>query len=279
MFKKFPMGIAHKNSADKGMLVTPEYIVSKTDTVNVLNKFCPHRKYPLGTTGEKLEKIECQLHGFSFNSDGSPINNDRQIRCSNIKQGKSGLLWRDFTEPDSVWSDDLSKETNLVYSHITNHTSKGSWLWATDVAIDLFHVKSGTIHPLLMQQVDYSKFVLTEGDGWALQQFSDHGWWLFVYPFTFVEYNKDGCLAINTIIPDDYYNEYGFNWHTQYYYNPDVHADKRLIFETLDLTFDEDVKAAELQKGDYFPLVKMSDDLEKHCVTFGQWVKNNKRDK
>jgi hypothetical protein len=82
-------------------------------------------------------------------------------------------------------------------------------------------------------------------------------------------------LAINTIVPNDKNNEYGFDWHTQYYYNRDVHADRRIVFETLDLTYSEDVKAAELQKGNYFPLKNISDPLEKHCMTFGNWITEN----
>ena len=277
MFKKFPLAVAHKNCADKEMFVAPEYIISKSnDKVKALNKFCPHRKYPLGKTGTFLNKLQCELHGFAFNPDGTAINNNRNLSCPSVKLGRSGLLFRDFEEPDAEWVDDLANEPNLIFSHMTEHKSHGSYLWSTDVAIDLLHVKSGTIHPLLMQQVNPEVFKLSEGDGWALQKFSDQGWWLFIYPFTFIEYNREGCLAINTSIPDNYNNEYGFTWYTQYYYNKDVHADKRLIFETLDLTFNEDVKASELQKGDYYPLLKVTDDLEKHCVTYGQWVTENR---
>lgn len=273
MFDLLPIAIAHKKCIEKGMFVAPEYIVSESNgNIKALNKYCPHRRYPLGETGKFLNNIQCQLHGFAFSADGAGINNNRNLTCPSTKLGRSGLLFRDFTEPDHEWVDDLAKETDLIFSHMTSHESHGSWLWSTDIAIDLFHVKSGTIHPLLMQQVDPNEFVLEEGNGWALQRFNEQGWWLFIYPFTFIEYHREGCLAINTSIPNDYNNEYGFKWHTQYYYNRDVHADKRLIFETLDLTFDEDVKAAELQKGDYFPLLKVTDKLEKHGVTFGNWI-------
>lgn len=277
MFKTLPLAIAHRSSTDNGMYVTPEFIISKDkDQVKALKKFCPHRKYPLGTTGEIKDKLVCKLHGFSFNPDGSPINNNRNLGCANTKIGKSGIVWRDFQEPEHEWVEDLAKEQNFIYSHVTSHESKGSWLRTTDLAIDILHVKSGTIHPLLMQQVDPTEFVLEEGDGWALQKFSDRGWWVFIFPFTFIEYNRDGCLAINTSIPDDYNKEYGFKWYTQYYYNQSVRAEKRLIFETLDLTFNEDVKAVELQQGNYFPLTQASDPLEKHCITYGKWYKENK---
>jgi len=277
MFNKFPTAVAHKSCVDRGMYVTPEYIISECNgELKTLNKFCPHRRYPLGTTGEHKTQIKCKLHGFEFNPDGSPINNDKSLACSTVHLGKSGILFKDFTEPKHTWVDDLSKEQNLKYSHITTNSSKGSWLWTNDIAIDLFHVSNGLIHPLLMQQVDPAKFILEEGDGWAIQHNGNCGWWLFIYPFTFIEYSNPGCLAILSIIPTDNFIEYGFNWYVQYYYNDEVSRDRRIIFETLELTYSEDVQAAELQRGDYFPLLRMSNPLEKHCVSFGDWVIKNK---
>lgn len=276
MFKTLPTAIAHTSCADKGMYVASEYIISKVDEqVRALKKFCPHRQYPIGTTGEYVDKLVCKLHGFTFNPDGSPINNDKKLSCSDINIGKSGIVWRGFKEPDHKWVDDLANEKNLEYSHITKHTSKGSWLWNMDLAVDLLHFGVEGIHPFLSKQVSTDDLVLEEGDGWVMQTHPT-GWWVWVFPFTFIEYGDPGCLVVNYMVPHNVNNEYGFDWSSQFYYDPNVSVEKRLVFETLDLAYSEDVAAVELQRGDYYPLMKAFNHLEDHCVSWGKWYKENK---
>jgi predicted adenine nucleotide alpha hydrolase (AANH) superfamily ATPase len=81
---------------------------------------------------------------------------------------------------------------------------------------------------------------------------------------------------VNTVVPDNIDTEYGFKWITQFYYNPNIHPNNRMIFETLENVFKEDVATIELQKGNYFPLMKAINRYEDHCVHFGNWVTNNK---
>jgi hypothetical protein len=114
---------------------------------------------------------------------------------------------------------------------------------------------------------------MDHGDGWILQTCST-GWWLFIYPYTFIEYSP-GCLSVNYTTPDDPNSEFGFSWITQFYYDPVIHQSKRTEFQTLEDVFHEDVEAIEQQKGKYFPLMKSVNRLEDHCVHFGQWVKDN----
>ena len=275
MFTRLPTAIAHKSCADQGMYVTPEYIVSTVDgKTHALKKFCPHRQYPLATTGEHTDKLECKLHGFAFNPDGTPINNNRSLGCTNISVGKSGIVFRDFVEPDHQWVDDLAAETNLKFSHMTSHTSNGSWLWNMELAVDLLHLRTHGIHPLLSKQFDTDDVVLDQGDGWALQ-IHKTGWWLQLFPFTFIEYGNPGCLAVNYVVPKDVNNEYGFDWYTQFYYDARVHVNDRVVFETFDTTYSEDVVAVELQNGNYTPLVRAHDRLETQCVNWGDWYIKN----
>ena len=276
MFSTLPTAIAHKSCADEGMYVTPEYIISNVDgKIHTLKKFCPHRRYPLATTGEYTDKLECKLHGFAFNPDGTAINNNRSLVCSNISVGKSGIVFRDFTEPDHQWVNDLASESDLKYSHMTSHTSTGSWLWNMEIAVDLLHlVGNNGIHPLLSRQVNPTDFVLEEGDGWVFQK-HNAGWWLQLFPFTFVEYGNPGCLVINYVVPKDINNEYGFDWYSQFYYDPTVHVNDRVVFETFDTTYSEDIAAVELQNGKYFPLTRTSNYLETHSVNWGNWYTKN----
>jgi hypothetical protein len=191
--------------------------------------------------------------------------------------GQSGLILKNFNEPDHTWVKDLSKETELIYSHSLQGESKGSWLWLMDAEADLLHVYEAGIHPLLSRQVKLEDIQMDQGDGWILQT-HPNGWWLYIYPFSFVEYDYRGCVLINRIIPNDINTEHGFTWITQFYYRADVDINTRLLFETAESVLKEDVTTAELQKGKYFPLMNPINKYENHCVHWGEWVRKNKKD-
>lgn len=277
MFKNVPKIYAHKAAMNAGNFVTPEVILNQgTDTVaNLFHRFCPHRMYPMHTPGEVVQEVYCKFHDFKWAVDGTPLNNPKKLTCGTAQVGRSGLVFKDFVEPNHSWVDDLAAEDALEYSHSCKGTSKGSWLWLMDAEADLMHVHQNGIHPFLSKQVDLVDIQLDQGDGWILQTHPT-GWWLYIFPFTFVEYGRDGMVMVNTVIPHDIKSEYGFDWITQFYYNSSASADRRFIFETLETVFKEDVATAELQKGNYFPLMKAMNRYEDHCVHFGKWFRDNK---
>lgn len=279
MFTDPPKILAHISSLDTGNFVIPEYILNKgNNQVNLFHRFCPHRMYPLADPGTHVNEIHCKFHNFKWDQNGIPINNTKKLSCGLAELGKSGLVFKNFKEPDNHWVDDLAKETNLKYSHSCKGTSKGSWLWLMDAEADLLHVYKEGIHSFLSQQIDTEDIVLEQGDGWVLQNHPT-GWWLYIFPFTFVEYGNPGMVMVNTVVPHDEKSEYGFDWITQFYYEDSVSPDKRYIFETAEHVFKEDVAAVEVQRGDYFPLMKAVNRYEDHCVHFGKWVIEHKNDR
>jgi hypothetical protein len=143
-----------------------------------------------------------------------------------------------------------------------------------DAEADLLHLHMNGIHPFLSKQIRLDDIVMEQGDGWILQTHPD-GWWLYVYPYTFVEYGNPGCVMVNNIVPHNKNDQYGFDWITQFYYADTVDVNCRMIFETLDTVFKEDVATAELQKGNYFPLITAMNKYEDHCVHWGRWYKEN----
>ena len=275
MFKNPPRIFAHKAVVDKGNFVLPDYILNKGDnTVNLFHRFCPHRMYPLHTPGEHVDEINCKFHNFSWSKDGTPLNNPKKIHCGATTTGRSGLVFKNFKEPDHSWVDELASETELVYSHSFQGESKGSWLWLMDIEADLVHVYKGGTHPILSAQINLDEIVMDQGNGWIQQNHPD-GWWLYIFPFTFVEYGRPGCVVVQNIVPNND-TEYGFKWITQFYYAPTVTANAKILFEVLETVFREDVATAELQKGDYFPLMTAINRYEDHSVHFGKWVTENK---
>ena len=142
-----------------------------------------------------------------------------------------------------------------------------------DAEADLLHVYQNGIHPFLAQQINLEDLKLDQGDDWILQTHPD-GWWLYIFPYTFVEYSP-GCVMINYVTPKDENSEFGFDWICQFYYDPKISIDKRYVFETLVDVFKQDIEAAEKQKGPYFPLVKAMNKYEDHCVHFGKWYRKN----
>jgi hypothetical protein len=276
MFKNPPRIFAHKTVVEKGNFVLPDYILNKgTDSVNLFHRFCPHRMYPLHQPGDHIENIYCKFHAFEWAKDGTPLNNNKKITCGNTNTGRSGLVFKNFVEPRHSWVTDLENETELVYSHSIQGESKGSWLWLMDAEADLLHIHKNGIHPILANLVDLKDVITEEGDGWVIQH-QRWGFWLYIWPFTFIEYGRPGRLMINSIIPDSAESEYGFKWMSQYYYDPCIDENTRLEFQLIDSVFDEDLATAELQKGDYFPLMKASNRYEDHCVHFGKWILENK---
>lgn len=275
MFLRTPKVLAYRTCTEKGNFVTPEYIInSDVNLFNLFHRFCPHRMYPLSAPGQHVHDITCQFHNFKWNSNGEPLNNDKKLKCGSALLGKSGLLFKDFDEPDHPWVTDLTKETNLVYSHSSLGTSHGSWLWLMDAEADLLHLHKDGIHPFLSKQINLDDITLDQGEGWILQNHPD-GWWLYIFPYGFVEYGRPGKLMVNSVFPKDPNNEFGFDWITQFYYDPSVDVNQRMIFETLEKVFEEDVKTAEVQKGKYFPVMKAVNRYENHCVHWGQWFKKN----
>lgn len=276
MFNNPPRIFAHKTIVDNGNFVLPDYILNKgDDSVNLFHRFCPHRMYPLHHPGEHVENIHCKLHNFNWAKDGTPLDNPKKIHCGVTTTGRSGLVFKNFEEPDHAWVDEIANETNLVYSHCVQGESNGSWLWLMDIEADLLHIHKTGIHPLLAQMIDLKDVTTEEGDGWVIQR-QPWGWWLYIWPYAFIEYGRPGCLMVNTVIPNSADSEYGFKWVSQYYYDPSVSNERREHFQIIDPVFEEDLETAELQKGDYFPLIKSTSKYEDHCVHFGNWIKENR---
>jgi nitrite reductase/ring-hydroxylating ferredoxin subunit len=281
IFNNPPKILAHKAALKTSNFVTPEFILnSKDNAVNLLRRYCPHRMYPLGTPGQQTsENIVCKFHGFEWTKDGTPVNNDRKLGCGSATIGQSGLVFKDFKEPEHHWVTDLASETNLEFSHVLQGTSTGSWLWMMEIQADLLHIRTGedVIHPWLSSVEDLDEVNMESGDDWIIQTCST-GWWLFIYPFTFIEWSK-GCVSVNYTIPKDTDSEFGFDWITQFYYDPSVSSERRHIFEKLEDVFHEDVEAIETQKGPYFPLMNAQNRLEEHCVHYGKWVTRNRSER
>jgi hypothetical protein len=274
MFKNASKVLAHVSSMEGGNFVTPQYILNKgNDKVNLFRRYCPHRMYPMETPGTNVGEITCKFHNFKWSAVGEPLNNDKKLGCGSAATGRSGLVFKGFTEPDHQWVEDLANETGLEYSHSYQGKSTGSWLWMMEVQTDLLHLSLDGIHPIFSKMIDLSTVTLEQGNGWMLQR-HPAGWWLCIYPYTFIEWSP-GCLGINYAIPTDDKKEYGFEWITQFYYDPSISQDSRKGFEILEDVFKEDVEAIEKIKSDYFPLVKTVSYLEDHCVHFGKWVQEN----
>lgn len=276
MFKNLlPIAMAHKSVLDLGNYVLPDYILSgNSSQATLFHKNCPHRMYPLHEPGQIVQEIHCKFHNFNWDKFGVPIDNNKKLVCGTADIGKSGLVLKNFQEPEHKWVNDLAAEQNLKYSHFFSGESTGSWLWLMDAEADLLHVWRNGIHPFLAQQIKLSDLKLDQGDGWIYQEHPD-GWWVYIFPYTFIEYGKPGKLAVNRVFPKDPKSEFGFNWITQFYYEETVHPNDRLIFETMEKVFKEDVEAAERQVGPYFPLMKSDTVYESHCLHFGKWYREN----
>jgi hypothetical protein len=279
MFKNPPLILAHTASCDNGNFVTEDYIIVKDQEQYTLkDRVCPHRAYLMHNTGDVVKQIECKLHGFCWNQQGEPSNEHfyKLANKGDVTQGRSGLLFQNFTEPNAEWVDVIASEKNLRYTKsYTGHTN-ASWLWMMDLNSDLLHFRQNGVHPRQSLETPLETLDLRQGDSWC-QQISATGFWLFVFPFHQIDY-EPGKLGITRNIPDDINNEYGFSWHTQIYYDDNIDSISRDIFEEMLVSvYLEDVEVVEKTKRPFFPLKRGVNKWEDHTLHWTDWYLKNKQ--
>jgi phenylpropionate dioxygenase-like ring-hydroxylating dioxygenase large terminal subunit len=236
-----------------------------------LNK-CPHRGNQIIQPGSTKNNLQCGLHGWEWKQDGSPVNNNINLVKKTATLGESGLIFVNWDEPKTaIWAQELKKD-NFVYSHNKVKKGTGDWRWQMEMHVDLLHVPF--IHKSLNEYVDVKNLQTEYGKDWIAQHHA-HGWWLFVYPFTHIEYEK-GCLYISEISPNNNWN--GYDVFIHYLFNSSIDTNiKKNFIEMAEITFDEDLNAVNnLSKNNiYRKPNKNLHDLEKDILHFYNWVEKN----
>ena len=106
-------------------------------------------------------------------------------------------------------------------------------------------------------------------------QHHEHGWWLFVYPFTHIEW-EPGCLYFSEMSPRE--NGKGYDVYIHYLFNPSVPADVRSKFiEMAEITFDEDITAVnEISSVSTYRMPSNAPHkLEADIKHFYKWIEDN----
>jgi hypothetical protein len=281
MFKNIPLILSHESSCDYGHFVTNDYIIfkDKEENYSLKDRACPHRAYLMHKPGDVVKQVECKLHGFCWDDEGKPANEEHFYKLAHkgeVTKGKSGLLFQNFTEPqDAEWVNTIGSEKNLRYTKSYTGHSNGSWLWLMDVNADLVHFRRNGVHPRQSLETPLDSLELLQGDSWC-QQVSKSGFWLFVFPFHQIDY-EPGKLGITRNIPDNINNEFGFSWHTQIFYDDRIDSKNREIFEEqLVQVYLEDVEVVENTKRPFFPLRKGVNKWENHTLHWTDWYLKNK---
>jgi len=274
-----PLILAHEVSCNFGGFVVPDKIIVKeNDNYSLKARVCPHRGYVMHNIGDTIvNQIHCKLHGFCWNKNGEPSSNEHFYKLphyGSITKGKSGLLFQNFNEPiDADWVHVLSKEKNLQYTKSYSGKSNGSWLWLMDLNADLLHFRANGIHPRQSLETPLETLSINNGDGWCIQT-NETGFWLFIFPFTAIEY-EPGKLSVNRVVPNDINDEYGFTWHTQLYYDPIIDSNERNIWEKLIDVYLEDIEAIENIKPPFYPLKRKTSNFENHVLQWADWYNAN----
>lgn len=268
---KHPKILTHKDVFSKGNFYgSGHYVI--TNDLKLFSNRCPHRGNKIITPGTVKEKFKCGLHGWEWSKEGAPSNNNVNLKPRQVMQGQSGLIFLDWKEPsDSKWAQEL-KNDKFVYSHRIKKYGAGDWRWQMEMHVDLLHVDQ--IHPLLNSYIDCTKLETERGYDWIAQHHK-HGWWLFVYPFTHIEYEQ-GCLYISEMAPRE--KDQGYDVYIHYLFNENVDEKKRRQFaEMAETTFDEDLKAVnELSAASKYRMPSNAPHkLEEDIVHFYNWVEEN----
>lgn len=270
--KQYPKIHGHVDS-----LKNHQYFASTSlvidENLNGYTNTCPHRGFPIVTPSTVSTNMRCALHGWEWDSQGNPTNNSVCLKPRKLETGRSGLIFTDWQEPsDAKWVNDLAND-DFEYSHSTRRTGRGDWRWQMDMHVDLLHVDK--IHPLLNGYVDVNNLKTEYGPDWVCQHHA-HGWWLFIYPFTHIEW-EPGCLYFSEMVPNhDWAN--GYEVYIHYMFNKSVPQHVKDNFIAMaEVTFDEDVKAVdELSANSRYRKPRNDlDPLEVDTLHFYEWLEAN----
>jgi phenylpropionate dioxygenase-like ring-hydroxylating dioxygenase large terminal subunit len=264
-----PRLFGHKDSLkDNKFFASNKFVINQQ--FEAFTNICPHRGFPILQPAGVADNMRCELHGWQWNDDGTPTNNSACLKPRNLTVGKSGLMFMDWQEPsDAKWVNDLANDS-FTYSHSTRRTGTGDWKWQMEMHVDLLHVDK--IHPLLTSYVDIHKLQTEYGSDWVCQH-HEHGWWLFIYPFTHIEW-EPGCLYFSEMVQTDY----GYEVYIHYLFNESTPQHVRENFiKVAEVTFDEDVDAVNRLSlnNKYRTPSKTLDPLEVDIKHFYDWYKAN----
>lgn len=271
MKKSYPKILTHSNIfVDNTFFGSKQFIISKD--LNLFNNKCPHRGNAIIKPGTVNSNLKCNLHGWEWDCNGVPKNNNVIMRHKKAIEGKSGLIFLDWIEPiDAIWINDLQK-SKFRYSHSLHKIGNGDWRWQMEMHVDLLHVEQ--IHPLLHSYVDVTKLKTEKGSDWVAQ-YHENGWWLFIYPFTHIEW-EPGCLYFSEMSPRE--NNIGYDVYIHYFFDDNLLENQKIHFSNLaDITFDEDIKAVnEISlSSNYRKPYNCDHFLEQDIVHFYNWLKEN----
>lgn len=288
MFKNNPNVLAHVSALRNGNFVLQDKIIVKNEnSYEVKNRECPHRGYLMHEPGDMVNHVVCKLHGFAWDQSGRPL--EKEPYCSHFYKlhhqgvadvGKTGILFQDFVEPENAeWVKILSEAEGLEYSHGVGGTSNGSRLWLMEQMTDLLHIRQNGVHPRQSLETPLDNMQTDFGDGWAIQIYptcyGSKGFWLFVYPGFNIEY-EPGRLMITRVTPNDINSEYGFTWHMQFYYSPEIGKVEKEEWEKCVDVYREDIAAIENIKRPFFPLKRTVSKWEDQMKHWGEWYLANK---
>jgi hypothetical protein len=289
MFNSPPQIYAHSSALKNGNFVIEEGIILKNNnTYTLKSRECPHRGYVMHTPGEIVKNVVCKLHGFAWDSEGKPLSKEpycdhfyKLATHGELELGKTGLLVKNFNDQEEVeWINELSKQTDLEFSHSVNGESSGSSLWLMEQLTDLLHLRQDGVHPRqsLETPLDSEHMVLSMGENYSVQKYTNVngtvGFWVFIYPGFGVEF-EPGKLLITRVIPKNKNEEFGFRWEMQLYYAPWVDSIERTEWEKAVAVYLEDVDAIENIRRPFFPLKRMVNDWEKQMHHWGEWYTKN----
>jgi hypothetical protein len=287
MFTNPPQVYAHKSALNNGNFVTEDKIIFKDNTgYSLKSRECPHRGYMMHTPGEVVKNVVCKMHGFAWDSQGKPLQENAQCEHfyklhhhGGVSVGKSGLLFKNFNEPaDAKWVQVLSEQTDLEFNRTISGESTGSWLWFMEQLADVLHLRQNGIHPRQSLETPLDTMTLGTGDAHVTQIYTlpngAVGYWIYIFPGYAVEF-ETGKLLINRVIPNNINEEFGFRWELQLYYAPSIDSVERAEWEKQIEVFMEDLEAVEKIKRSYFPLKRMVSDLEKLSYHWGEWYLQN----
>ena len=193
-------------------------LINDRGTYTLMNNICPHQGSLI--ISKMQNNLSCQYHGWSWNTDGSPLSSGCTKLCNNSSLSKksvfeiNNLLFSDFVDLSSM------SHVNLKYMKLVEERIemvKSNYVNIIDVFLDIDHIP--VVHPGVYTQVgvgnstevewkyyDWGNIQLVKKNSCYSKEYQNtllgideeklSACWITLYPYVTIDWQPGGIFVV-----------------------------------------------------------------------------------